>query len=309
MRRTAWTALVGGAGSLGFLLFCGVLDWVAGDPAPLPKPAPPPPGPYRVAVLGDSQKGITNLRNLLARLQEERPAFYLQTGDFVSDDDEGHYRLLGWILREAGIPMPAVVPGNHDVKRGPQRFVRSFADLEKSFTLGDVAYVLIDNSAYLPPDIKHVEERIRIAGPAKAVVLAMHVPPFDETGAPLPAYGPFLKWLEQSGVAYLLCGHVHAYLRLPVGKTVVIVNGIGGDSDAGQHDQRVCATVLEVDGASIRDRLVELPPARGIWDNVRHFAVGHVREWFRRQALLMALLTIAAGGILGWGLRRLRTTA
>jgi predicted phosphodiesterase len=312
MRKAATAALSVGGGVLGALALCGMLDACAGTPPPAAPPAPPAPpegGSYRVAVLGDSQKGITNLRRLFARLREEKPAFHLHTGDLVSDDDEGHYRLLGWVLRDEGNPPLHLVPGNHDVKRGPDRFVRSFGPLERSFSAGDVAWVLLDNSTGRPPDPKRVEERIRLAGPAKAVVLAMHVPPFDATGAPLPAYGPFLEWLERSGVAYLLCGHVHAYLRIRVGATVVVVNGIGGDSDAWQYGQRVCATLLEVDGGTIRDRLIEIEPSQGLWDHARHFAVGHVSEQWRRRPWGMGLLLLAASGAAAWGGKLLLTRA
>jgi hypothetical protein len=310
MRRARLAGALAGSAGLGFLGFCILLDAAAGPPGPLPPPEPPPAGrPFRVAVLGDVQKGITNFRNLLATLRAESPAFYLQTGDLVSDDDEGHYRLVGAVLRGSGIPAPAVVPGNHDVKRGPQRFVRSFGALEKSFVVGGVAWVLLDNSTGAPPDPRHVEERIAAAGPHETLVLAMHVPPFDAKGAPLPEYGPFLEWLGKGKAAYLLCGHVHAYLRIPVGKTVVIANGIGGDSDAGRYDQKVFATVIEVDGVLLKDRKVEIAPEQGLWDHARHFAIGHVREGYRSRPIPMFLLTLAAGALGGWGARGLKKAA
>jgi hypothetical protein len=178
--------------------------------------------------------------------------------------------------------------------------------LEKSFTRQGVAIVVLNNAfGRPPPDPKHVEERIAAAGPHQAVILAMHQPPFDLEGKAKPEYDAFLAWLEKSKVAYLLCGHVHAYLKKKVGDTTVIINGVGGDYDKWQLDQKVYATILDIDGTKITDRRIELEPAHEVWENVEHLAIGHVAEAYRQKPVLCWLGTLLLMGAVGWGWVRL----
>jgi 3',5'-cyclic AMP phosphodiesterase CpdA len=150
-----------------------------------------------------------------------------------------------------------------------------------------------------------VEERIAAAGPHQAVVLAMHQPPFDLQGQPKPGYAAFLTWLEKSKVDYLLCGHVHGYIRKQVGNTTVIINGVGGDYDKWQLDQKVFATILEIDGSKISDRAIQLEPVHEIWENIEHFAIGHVAEGYRGHPLLCWGGTLLLVGGVGWAFRRI----
>ncbi|HXX95407.1 MAG TPA: metallophosphoesterase, partial [Planctomycetota bacterium] len=276
MRKVAWGVAAGGGLLLVADAFLALVAWSLGHP-PLEDPVRigPPPLHYRVGVLGDAQKGIRNLANVLEAVKRQNADFLIQTGDFVSSNDEGHYRLVALALTRAGVGRPVVVPGNHDVKGDPSRFIREFGDLERRWTWGQVKYVTVNNASGLPPDLRHLDEWVPKEGP---VVLAMHVPPFDVKGNVQPGYEPFLAWLEKSSVRYLLCGHVHGYFRKQVGPVTVIVNGVGGDFDKWQFDQRVYVTILEVDGTSIADRSLDFPPEHGVWENVEHLAVGHLTE-------------------------------
>ncbi len=308
MRIAAWGAAGLGSLVLAFLLLCGILEVVLGGrPMPERVGARPPADAgtsFRVAVLGDSQKGIANLANLLEAVRDEKPAFILHTGDLVADNDEGHYRLAALTLERARLEAPfLVVPGNHDVKRGDERFRRECGDPERAFRVGQVAFVTADNAAGPPPDMKRLEERIAsVARPGDTVVLAMHVPPFKR-GVLLPEYGDFVAWLEGSGVRYLLCGQEHEYVRKKIGETVVIANGVGGDYESWQLQQAVYATVLEVEGSTLTDRAIQLPPEHGFVENLEHLVLGHVAEAYRSAPLgcwggtfLVILLT--AGAIL-----------
>ena len=260
----------------------------------------------RIGVLGDAQKGLANLRNITRAVLKENVSLLLQTGDLVSSNDDGHYRLARLYLRRGGSELiPCVVPGNHDVKGGVERFIDSFGPLEKSFVVRGVAVVVLDNASGTPPDPKHVEEQIVKAGRHQAVLLAMHQPPFDAQGAARPEYAAFLAWLEKSGVAYLLCGHVHGYIKKKVGETTVLINGVGGDYDKWQLDQRVYATILDVDGSRITDRRIEIEPVHEVWENIEHLAIGHVAEGYRRKPVLCWMGTLLLAGGLGWGWRRL----
>ncbi len=306
VRKPAWAGAVLGTLLLAFALLCGILDLAIGRrPMPRDHSTRTGGGKVRVAVLGDSQKGLANLSNLLREVLKERPDVVLHTGDLVSTNDEGHYRLAALYMERGGLRRDlVVVPGNHDVKNGTERFERELGPLERSFTVGRVGFVLLDNADGRPPDPARLESRIREAGAPEAVVLAMHVPPFDARGEPFPKYAPFLEWLERTPrVKYVLAGHVHAYVRKQVGGAVVIANGVGGDYESWQLSQKVYATILEIDGSRITDRTIVLPPEHGLVENLEHFAVGHFAEAYRAQPLLCWGGTVALAGLVAWAWR------
>ena len=111
--------------------------------------------------------------------------------------------------------------------------------------------------------------------------------------------------MEKSGVAYLLCGHEYGYLKKKVGETTVIINGVGGDYDKWQLDQKVYATILEVDGSKITDRTIEIEPVHEIWENIEHLAIGHVAEAYGRKPFLCWSATVLLAGAVAWGWIRL----
>lgn len=303
MRKLQWAGVLLGSVALLGLAGAGLWDRAEFYSWRMPIPSEPEQTPFRIGVLGDAQKGLANLRNITAAVLREGVSLLLQTGDLVSNNDEGHYRLARLYLVKGGTDgMPAVAPGNHDLKGGVDRFQAWCGPLEKSFTQRDVALVLLNNAFGNPiPTPEHIEERIAAAGPHKAVVLAMHQPPFDLKGNPVPGYEAFLEWLEKSKVAYLLCGHAHAYLKKKVGDTTIIINGVGGDYDSWQLDQKVYATILEVEGAKITDRRIELGPVHEVWENVEHLAIGHVAEAYRQKPVLCWLGTVLLAGVTAWG--------
>lgn len=295
------------------LALCGVVR-VANPEVQFPPALPLPQGSsYRVAVLGDSQKGLSNLRNLVGAAKREGAKAIFHTGDLVSDNDEGHYALAGLYLRRAGLDVPfRVVPGNHDVKRGTERFERYVGPLESQFVWGRVAFLLVNNATGAPPDVAQLRRRLDAFPAADAAVLLMHVPPFTEAGSPLPEYREFLDWLEGTPrVKYLLCGHLHYYLRHRVGTATVIINGVGGDYESWKLTQKVYATILDVNGAEITDRPVALPPEHGFVENVEHLALGHVAEAYRARPVACWAGTLVLAAVTGFlsGVARLRKKA
>ncbi|HVE38756.1 MAG TPA: metallophosphoesterase [Planctomycetota bacterium] len=302
MRTLRWAGLLVGTLALLALAFLGYLDRRDQNMAIFSGPRESGPG-FRIGILGDSQKGLANLRNITAAVLREKPGLLLHTGDLVSNNDDGHYRLaVRYLTRGGAARMPHVTPGNHDLKGGSERFMQWCGPLEQTFAVGGVAVALLDNAHGIPPDPRHVEERIAAAPPHRAVLLAMHQPPFDVDGAARPEYAAFLAWLEKSKVDYLLCGHVHGYIKKKVGDTTVIINGVGGDYDSWQLDQKVYATILEVDGSKISDRRIEIEPAHEIWENIEHAAIGHVAESYRQKPVLcwVGTLLLIAGTAWGW---------
>lgn len=306
MKKALWVFAVLGAILLTADLICGLIFLLAGAPGRLGGDRFPEGPRYKVAVMGDIQKGLGNFDTLLQAVRREDVGFILQTGDLVGENDPGHYRLVKLAADRAALQIPfRVTPGNHDLKRSPELFQQQVGPLEQSFVVGNVAFILVQNAWGTPPDPARLEQQISAAGPHRAVVLAMHQPPFDLQGNPKPDYAAFLGWLEKSKAAYLLCGHVHGYIKKKVGETTVIVNGVGGDSDSWDLDQKVYMTLLEVDGDRISDRALEFPPVHGLRENLDHLALGHVAEAYRRRPLVCWGLTLLLAGGVAAAFRRI----
>ena len=159
--------------------------------------------------------------------------------------------------------------------------MRELGPPEFSFRRGPVGFVGLDNASGIPPGTDMELPEPNPSG--SPVILLMHVPPFDMQGNTLPGWEPFVAWLGKSAIRYVLSGQIHTYLRKEVGGAVVIANGVGGDYESWQLDQKVYATILEVDGTEITDRRIEIEAEHGFLENLEHLAIGHVAEAYRRS--------------------------
>src|SRR3989442_1339657 len=132
-RKVAWIVAVAGLLALSVAAACALVNMALGH-QPMPSFASNRhrssrgidelQGKYRVGVLGDAQKGLANLANIVRAVKAEGVDFMIQTGDLASTNDEGHYRLAALMLERADPRVRLwVVPGNHDIKGGAERFV------------------------------------------------------------------------------------------------------------------------------------------------------------------------------------------
>lgn len=304
MKIAAWITVGLETLVLALLAICAVLNLSLGG-RPMPALAGNRPenlakaasggGDFRVAVMGDSQKGFANFANLIRAVKEEKVDFILHTGDLVAENDDGHYRLAALALDRAGLEVPfLVVPGNHDVKKGAERFLREFGGTEFAFRRGAVTFIGVDNALGEAPDIQQIESRIRATARADdRVVLLLHVPPFDVRGEIIPLYEEFARWLEKGMVHHVFSGQVHDYIQKGVGKAMVVANGVGGDYESWQLKQKVYATILSISGSGSVVRPLSIPPEHGFVSNLEHLAVGHVAEAFRRRPVACWIGTLA----------------
>lgn len=306
MRRVCWVGAVSGSILLLFLAYLGLVNWSCRNDRHRSVDWKAARSISRIGVLGDSQKGLANLRNIVREVCKANVDILLHTGDLVANNDEGHYLLARMYVEKGDAAMPLVAPGNHDLKGGTERFQKWCGPLEQSFTIDGIAFVLLNNAFGNPvPSPDAIDARIAAAGPHRNLILAMHQPPFDLDQKPKPEYASFLAWLEKSKVDYLMCGHVHGYFRKQVGNTIVIVNGVGGDSDSWQFDQKVYATILEAKDGRLTDRRIEMEPVHEVWENIHHLAIGHVAEAYGRHPIPWWGGTFLLAGGVAWAFRRI----
>ena len=248
-------------------------EWIHNDRC-LAKVAelPEPDRGFKFAVFGDVQYGTAQLPHLMKALKAEGPVdFIIQTGDAVAHADAGHYILFLSELARSGLRLPMfVVPGNHDVGRTRERgplFERYFGPRNFWFEYGGVLFVIIDNSLGPLDDaqyrrLENVLEKNK-ANTRRTFLFAHRQPinwegdderPFEQK------YERLLGILDRHSVDYMFAGHWHGYHREERNATVFVVNGRGGDFD---HDEPLAPcyfTVVDVQGDSVRDKRIDLPP-------------------------------------------------
>ena len=177
----------------------------------------------------------------IAHLNEldPRPDLVLLSGDLVDKGEAAEYAQLRKLL--AGLAMPAlVIPGNHDDR---DAFRRAFGDHAYLPLSGPMHYVAGGHGAVrivaldvTVPGLHHGdidEEAMRwldgalSAEPRRPTILMMHQPPFD-CGVPyLDAYhcrnGKRLAKVvaRHPAVERIVCGHVHRFMQLRFGGTVL----------------------------------------------------------------------------------------
>lgn len=259
------------------------------------------PATTKIAVFGDSQKGIAGFAALAEMAKAVGIDLAIHTGDLVSHADVGHYDLATRWVQRARLGVPFVVtPGNHDIKGGGGLFEERIGPRQFAFRWGPVDIVVVDN-AVAPPGEAAVERLLKAAkGP---ILLFMHVPPIDTAKSaftPTPFCNCFVEMIHKYPVRYVFSGHAHAYTRIEHGGVVYISNGVGGDSDSWQFDQKAYLTIVEADGKTLKDSSIVIEPVIGIWANIEHLAIGHVGQIVLRRpwgppALLLLIIALFLG--------------
>lgn len=306
MRRLLWLAWWAGVSFLVAILACLVLaiGWVRPVDRLYSQVSDKSGETAKIAVFGDTQKGLAAFAALADRARAEGIDLAIHTGDLVSRADMGHYTLaIEWVNRAKLGPF-VVAPGNHDIKGGEGLFEDLIGPRQLAFRWGPVDIVIVDN-AVAPPDLAAVDALLK-KSVGRPILVFMHVPPVDPAKKmPKPEYESFLRVIRQYPVRYVFSGHAHDYTRFEDNRIVFISNGVGGDSDSWQFDQKAYLTIVEADSKSIKDRSVVIEPVLGIRANIEHLAIGHVGEIvFRRIWGTPALLLLIV--ILALAFRRLR---
>ncbi len=241
---------------------------------------------YKMAIVGGSRRGPTGLQAMVRRLESERVAFAVHTGNLVDTNNLGHYRWARWMALTAGPYFPLiVVPGDSDIRGNTHPFVKLIGPLEVAFRRGEFWFVTVHK-------IDGLEQRLK-AIPDGKVVLVMHRPVWDVKAAsfnPIGIGSEVVDLARKHRVRYVVSGGSPVYKRVQEGETVYIA----------QADDVPSATVFEVTGGAIADRSIEEPTGSSLWHWMQHVALGHVAETYRRQPVWTWGGTVIGLALWGW---------
>lgn len=170
---------------------------------------------------------------------DPRPDLVLLSGDLVDHGQDDEYAMLARMLEPLEVPVLAI-PGNHDER---EAFRRAFAgkpwlpaEGPIDYAVGDHGVVRIVALDVTLPGLHHgvVSEEaaawldeVLTAEPARPTMVMMHQPPFA-TGIPyMDPYscreGQRLAEVvaRHPQVERILCGHVHRFMQLRFGGTIL----------------------------------------------------------------------------------------
>ena len=153
---------------------------------------------------------------------DPRPDLVLLSGDLVDNGTLPEYARLRELLRGLEIPL-LVIPGNHDDR---DAFRSAFRDHDYLPDTGPMHYAVGTHGAVDAAGARWLDETLA-REPARPTIVMMHQPPF-ETGVPyLDLYacrgGQRLAAVvsRHRQVERIVCGHVHRFMLLRFGGTLL----------------------------------------------------------------------------------------
>lgn len=227
----------------------------------------------KFAVIGDIQDGFATAQQLLNLIRDQKCDFIVQTGDLVNLDEFFHYRLILGIIQKTGLKAPFfVVPGNHDVKNGPENFTNFLGQNEFHFFRNNMHFIFMDN-AVSPLNLKYLSSLLE-KGRARKVTgqfLFFHRPVDEPELA-----DKFAALMKEYNVLYVFYGHMHFFRREVKDGTVFVTNGRGGDYDSDSTASAGYAVIIENNMGLIKDTKLEVPAEFSWYWACVHALYGHV---------------------------------
>ncbi|RLB06700.1 MAG: hypothetical protein DRG50_04940 [Deltaproteobacteria bacterium] len=267
-----------------FLLFFPLLRWE--KPPFVYWPAPPVnrgdsvPAQFKFAVFADNKEGWGVFKNILREIERRGYSFAVIVGDFVPRNREDRYRFFFRELAQLKGRTPIFfVPGNHDIcddsgRSDLENFHKYCGPDQYWFTWGDAAFVVLNDARSTITEEQFLWLKnilLRLTESSNHIFLFMHVPSFDPRQdksycLPKGVGEKFMALMEEFGVDYVFCSHIHCYFREVInGVTYIITGGAGARlkcPNAFYHYIQI-----SVAGKEIRDSVIRVE--RSWWQQVK----------------------------------------
>jgi 3',5'-cyclic AMP phosphodiesterase CpdA len=240
-------------------------------------------GKFSFAVLGDNRTCDDIYRKIIGQVMERKPAFVVSTGDQIEKPGNREMWTNFWEMsRVVTVPYFFTV-GNHDIHPNVAGSEQTYKEqvnlpgneLYYSFTAGNSLFVVLDS--YIEGEDKKITgeqfkwlEKVLAASKQRHMFVFVHHPLFPEAGKgkhhgnSLDRYKEDRDRLQalfvKHGVAMVLLGHEHMYLRKTVDGIPHIIAGGGGaplyakDEDGGFHHY----VLVTVDGDKVSGEVVDI---------------------------------------------------
>ena len=242
-----------------------------------PVSAAPTDRPWRIAVLGDLQRGVVDVpRALTAHLAEEPADLVIATGDVAIRGEAPWHGLVQRAFDRAGLATPLrAVPGNHDLypsrcrddREGGPVYERLYGARSWGLEAGPALLVGLDTGAAWRADLEWPHAASWLAArPDRPWLLFTHRPPWDFDAAGAPAYVDLAalpdRW-QARRPSLVVAGHLVGSVDVVRDGVRTIVNGDGGDVRGHGREPTWSLLRIEVaaDGAC-SVRTVTLPRSR-----------------------------------------------
>jgi len=235
-------------------------------------------GVVRFVVLGDNRNsspittgGNKVYRKVIQKINEIRPDFAVNLGDFTFDALRPNWNTFEKITAESQVPYLTVV-GNHDILFGRAYYETRYTPPnpetgldDYSFDYGGARFIMMDSANYNFTERQFQWMERQLQTPLKKMIFS-HTPPrhgvWEHKLAPSPEVTR--RWMainKQYNVDHVFLGHVHLYDNRHVdGVEYTISGGGGAPLDRGKHfGQGVYHVVLvEVSAAGIKTQMVPI---------------------------------------------------
>lgn len=235
-------------------------------------------GKIRFVVMGDNRNsspfshgGDKVYAKVIEKVNELRPDFAVNVGDFTFDNLKPHWKDFERITSKVQVPYLTVV-GNHDVLFGRSYYESSYTAPnpetgldDYAFDYGNTRFIALDTANFTITDRQFAWYERQLQTPLKKVLFS-HTPPrhgvWEHKLSPSPEVSQrFLALNSQHKVDFVFLGHIHLYDQRQVNGVDYIVSGGGGaPMDKGRdYGQSVYHVVLvEIDASGVKTQMVPI---------------------------------------------------
>ena len=185
---------------------------------------------YSFIATGDNRDGPDIYKNILKQSAKHKPAFMINTGDFISRGTIAEYNEYVNLIKPALFPIINVI-GNHDInaQQGRKVYNQYFGECNFYFDFGKDRFIFLDTNDGLSNNRLNWLEKL-LSEKKRYKFVSMHKPPYTMIWSHSFSANSkkFMQLVEKYKVNYALCGHIHAFDKLVQNNVNYIITGGGG---------------------------------------------------------------------------------